>query len=99
MYCSVFQFIENKVVKTTLTMLCALLLCNIVFSQAIINPSNKPGYDSSKAASTNSGGSTISFVTDSLDYQPGSTVHFSGGGFFANETVAIQVTLKGNPPG
>jgi Bacterial Ig-like domain (group 2)/Nidogen-like len=69
------------------------------FSQSIINPSNTPGYDSTKAAITTSGSAGISFYTDSLDYQPGSTVHFTGGGFFANEYVQIKVTLKGSPTG
>ena len=76
-----------------------LSISNTSSSQSIINPSNNPGYDSIKAASVNSGALGVSFITDSFDYQPGSTVHFSGGGFFANETVVLQVTLKGNPPG
>ncbi len=76
-----------------------LLVTNKSVSQSIINPSNTPGYDSAKAALIGSGTTSISFTTDSADYQPGSTVHFSGGGFFANETVVLQVTLLGNPPG
>ena len=85
--------------KLVLVTLVSVLLLNRGISQTIINPSNQPGYDSTKAASSSSTSSNIYFVTDSLDYQPGSTVIFSGGGFFANETVVLQVTLKGNPPG
>ena len=79
-----------------------LLLCckaNGVLSQTITDPSNTPGYDSTKAHIAASPSTLISFTTDSADYQPGSTVRFTGGGFFPNETVTLQVTLLGNPPG
>ncbi len=100
---SISAFLQKRNCKTLSKLifvaLFSVLLINSGISQTIINPSSKPGYDSAKAASSSSTGSNIYFVTDSLDYQPGSTVIFSGGGFFANETVVLQVTLKGNPPG
>jgi hypothetical protein len=76
-----------------------ILIAQSAKAQSIIDPSSNPKYDSLKAASIYSNTPGVSFTTDSADYQPGSTVHFSGGGFFANETVVLQVTLKGNPPG
>lgn len=83
----------------------ALLLIFALFSsakgisQTVINPSNNPGYDSTKAAIAPGSAVGVSFTTDSADYQPGSTVIFKGSGFFPNETVTLQVTLLGNPPG
>lgn len=68
-------------------------------SQTIVNPSSIPGYDSAKAASVFTPTPGVAFTTDSADYQPGSTVHFWGSGFFANEDVRITVELLGNPPG
>ena len=82
-----------------LTLLLCFIVSNNGVSQTIINPSNTPGYDSIKAQSIYTGSAGVSFVTDSFDYQPGSTVHFTGGGFFANEFLQIKVTLKGNPSG
>lgn len=82
-----------------LLLLCFYFSLNICFSQSFTNPSNNPGYDSAKAASVFYNTPGVSFTTDSADYQPGSTVHFSGSGFWGSEDVRITVTLLGNPPG
>ncbi len=76
-----------------------IVLSATTFSQTFTNPSNVPGYDSAKAASVFIGTPGVSFTTDSADYQPGSTVHFTGSGFFGSEDVRITVTLLGNPSG
>ena len=89
----------SKTFTTTLTLLISICFCNYSTAQTFINPSNTPGYDSIKAHIASSGSVGIFFITDSADYQPGSTVHFTGGGFFANEFVQIKVTLKGSPSG
>lgn len=79
--------------------LIALFLSFSVKSQTVVNPSTTPGYDSAKAALAFTATPGVAFTTDSADYQPGSTVHFWGSGFFANEDVRITVELLGNPPG
>jgi len=106
LYNGVFFEVLKISVKKHFNRYCLLLLLctgflgiNQVTAQTIINPSNTPGYDSIKAASINSLTYGVSFVTDSADYQPGSTVHFSGSGFFASETVVLQVSLIGTPTG
>ncbi|MCX6208174.1 MAG: hypothetical protein NTZ59_01405 [Bacteroidetes bacterium] len=78
-----------------------VLLANSISTkaQSFTNPSNNPGYDSAKAASIFINTPGVSFTTDSADYQPGSTVHFTGSGFFGSEDVRITVELLGNPPG
>jgi len=88
-----------KAIKVALCFFVFAIVPTLSFSQTFINPSNNAGYDSTKAMIAHSGNSGVSFTTDSADYQPGSTVHFKGGGFFPSETVVLQVTLKGNPPG
>ena len=47
-------------------------------SQTVTNPSTTPGYDSTKAATTYSSSAGVSLVTESADYQPGSTATFTG---------------------
>ncbi len=63
-----------------------------VFSQAIIDPSDTPGYDQQKLASiVPSSPSGLSLTTDSTDYNPGSTVLISGSGFQSGAVVTLQV--------
>lgn len=92
----------TKYAKNSTKPLFAFLLfltINAVKAQTVVNPSTIPGYDSAKAASVFTPTPGVAFTTDSADYQPGSTVHFWGSGFFANEDVRITVELLGNPPG
>lgn len=82
----------------------ATTLLFIIFSlkinaQSFINPSNNFGYDSSKASIRTSSTPGVSLITDSIDYQPGSTAIFTGTGFLPNEQVSIKVTLLGLPAG
>lgn len=98
--------IANFLKKTKYTlkykMICIIIfyfyLVPFCYSQVVINPST-PIYDSAKLASISSVWGGVSFTTDSADYMPGSTVTFTGSGFFANEFVRITVELLGNPPG
>ncbi len=77
----------------------ALLLCfNVTQAQTIYNPSNTPGYDSTKASTIVGTLLGVAFTTDSADYHPGSTVQFKGSGFFPNETVTIQVSFRDTIP-
>lgn len=85
--------------KIGILILFALTSNNAVKAQTIINPSNNPGYDSTKASIQHLTTPCVSLITDSVDYQPGSTAIFTGTGFLPNEQVSIKVTLIGNPPG
>ena len=62
-------------------------------AQVITNPSNNSGYDSTKATIHSNTTPGVSLVSDSIDYQPGSTAIFTGTGFLPNEQVKIKVTL------
>lgn len=95
---------KNSDVALNITTILLLVVVSFAFtntanSQTLTNPSNTPGYDSTKITMISHSSAGVSFTTDSADYQPGSTVIFSGGGFFPGETVVLQVTLLGNPPG
>lgn len=80
-------------------LLILLLTSNNCLSQSVTNPSNTPGYDSTKATTTLPSAAGVMLTTDSADYQPGTTAQFYGSGFLPNETVTLQVSLLGNPPG
>lgn len=97
----VFVFLTKYAKNSTKPLFAFLLFLtiNAVKAQTVVNPSTIPGYDSAKAASVFTPTPGVAFTTDSADYQPGSTVHFWGSGFFANEDVRITVELLGNPPG
>jgi hypothetical protein len=90
---------NNVLVRVIVTVFLSSFTIHYSHSQTIFNPSSNTGYDSAKAASVGSVWGGVSFTTDSIDYQPGSTVTFTGSGFFANEFVRITVELLGNPAG
>ena len=82
--------------KKLFTLLSGLIICFALKSQTITDPSSSPGYDQQKIASINPTPITSqTLVTDSFDYQPGSTATITGGGFLPGETVTLQVGHQG----
>jgi hypothetical protein len=92
--------LTNRLIKKFIIIGFVILCSNkVLVAQTITNPSNNPGYDSTKASIQHATTPGVSLTTDSIDYQPGSTAIFTGTGFLPNEQVSIKVTLLGNPPG
>ncbi len=85
--------------KMCLLVFYLLFINTLSIAQVITNPSNNSGYDSTKATIHSNTTPGVSLVSDSIDYQPGSTAIFTGTGFLPNEQVRIKVTLLGTPVG